>query len=446
MGKTISHLIVSTADALWGGPILVLLFGVGIFLTVRYRFIQIRWFLACWKSLNPRSDSGASARGVLTQFQAFSTAVGATVGIGNVAGIATALVSGGPGAVFWMWCYGLFATVIKFSEASLGFQFRILENGSDKLRSGPMYYLRDGLKSPFLAAAFALAAGIGQLFTTPFTQPNSMAVVLQSQFRVPPIVSGVVIAILTGTVIMGGIKAIGRVAEKFTPLKIGIYLIGGTLVIARHFDQVPGALALIFREAFSMHSIGGSSLGIGMIRAMRYGVSRGAYANEAGIGTAAVAYGTARSKDPSRQGLAAMLEVLIVTFVVSSVTVLVILTSGVLGSGATSTALVAQAFDTALPKGGWLLALCACLIGYSTLLSCAFYGEQFFEYFLGFSVAIPYRCMFCGLIFFGAILKVETLWAWGDLLMGLQLLPNIIGIIGLSGLVAKAVRHSKAPV
>jgi len=444
MGQNLGRLIISAADRLWGGPNVILLFSLGVYLTLRYRFIQIRWFLACWNSLSAGREH--RARGVLTQFQAFATAVGATVGIGNIAGIATALVSGGPGSVFWMWFYGFFATVIKFTEASLGLRFRILENETDRVRSGPMYYLRDGLNSPFLAAAFALAAGIGELFTTPFTQPNSMAVVLQSQFRVAPMVSGVLIALLTGIVIMGGIGVIGRVAERFTPLKIGIYLIGGILVIGRHYDQVLGAFASIFRDAFSLHSIGGGSLGIGMIRAMRYGVSRGVNANEAGIGTAAVAYGTARSKEPSSQGLAAMLEVIIVTFVISSVTALVILTSGVLGSGATSTALVAQAFDTALPKGGWLLALCTCLIGYSTLLSCAFYGEQFFEYLLGFSVAIPYRCMFCVLIFFGAIIRVETLWAWGDILIGVQLLPNIVGIVALSGLVARDVRHSKAPV
>jgi AGCS family alanine or glycine:cation symporter len=368
------------------------------------------------------------------------TALAASIGTGNIAGVATAVVSGGPGAVFWIWCYGFFATTIKLTEAVLGIRFRVL--GGSRLSAGPMHYLRDGLGLPRLGWLYALIAGVAALTTTPFTQPNSIAVVLESQLKIPTLTSGIVVAILAWLVIIGGVRSIGRAAEKLSPLKVILYVAGGLFVILTHASQVPSVLALIFREAFSLKAASGSAAGIGIMVAMRYGLARGIYANEAGYGTAAVAYGTARSERPVQQGLNAVMEVFIVSCVTSSISALTILVSGVWQSGLTSTAVVAEAFNTAIPvAGGWIVAFCAFLFGYTTLIGWAYYGEQFLEHVLGPKVVLPYRWVYCGLIVFGAVAEVKTVWAWGDLMNGLQVFPNLVGVIGLSGLVARALRE-----
>jgi AGCS family alanine or glycine:cation symporter len=299
-----------------------------------------------------------------------------------------------------------------------------------------MYYLRDGLRSPALAWLFAFVAAVAALTTTPFTQPNSMALVLDSAVGIPRIVSGVVIAVLTWLVIIGGIKSIGRVAEKLSPLKVALYLAGGVIVIGVNAARIPEVFALILERAFSMQAAAGGGLGI--LVAMRYGIARGIYANEAGYGTAAVAYGTAQSDRPVQQGLNAVMEVFIVSFVTSTISAMTILLTGVWQSGLTSTAAVGAAFNTTMPvAGGWIVAFCTFLFGYTTLIGWAYYGEQFFEYILGRKVTVPYRWTYCLLIPFGAVSRVEVVWAWGDLMNALQVFPNLVGIIGLSGIVAK---------
>jgi alanine or glycine:cation symporter, AGCS family len=438
--EAVRNAIFWAADAVFGPWTIALLFGTGLFLTVRLRFVQVRRFRDGLRTLVPAAQEGA--RGPLTPFQAFMTALGASIGTGNIAGVATAVVSGGPGAVFWIWAYGFVATTIKFCEAVLGIKFRRLDG--ERLSAGPMHYLRDGLGLPRLAWTYALVAGVAALTTTPFTQPNSIAVVQQSVFGIPTWVSGVAIAVLAWLVIIGGIKSIGRAAQKLSPLKVGLYLLGGLFVIATHAGNVPDVFALIFREAFSTQAVAGGTGGIVMMNAMRYGLARGIYANEAGYGTAAVAYGTAQSREPVQQGLNAVMEVFIVSFVTSTISALTILVSGVWRSGLTSTAVVAQAFNTAIPTvGGWIVAFCAFLFGYTTLIGWAYYGEQFLEYVFGPRITVPYRWVYCGLIVFGAIGKVELIWAWGDLMNGLQIFPNLVGVIGLSGVAAAALRDSE---
>jgi AGCS family alanine or glycine:cation symporter len=439
--ERVSAAIIWAADAVFGPWTLALLLGSGLFLTVRLRFVQVTRFREALRSLVPAAQAGA--KGTLTPFQAFMTALAASIGTGNIAGVATAVVTGGPGAVFWIWVYGFFATAIKFTEAVLGIRYRQVLAGH--LSAGPMHYLRDGLGSPALAWIYALVAGVAALTTTPMSQPNSMAVVLQSVAGVPPLVSGVVIAILAWLVIIGGIKSIGRAAEKLAPAKVFLYLAGGLVVIVMHAGQVPAVLSMIVREALSIGAVTGGTAGVGVMVAMRYGIARGVYANEAGYGTAAVAYGTARSDRPVQQGLNAVMEVFIVSFVTSSISALTILVSGVWNSGLKSTAVVAQAFDTAMPMvGGWIVAFCAFLFGYTTLIGWAYYGEQFLEYVLGRRVIVPYRWIYCGLIVLGATSKVETVWAWGDLMNGLQIFPNLIGVLALSGVAAAALQE-RAP-
>jgi len=435
---TIADLIQSAADALFMPWIVVILLGTGLFLTVRTRVVQIRRFGDSCRVAFVRRGRGA---GALTPFQAFMTSLAASIGTGNIAGVATAIVSGGPGALFWIWVYGFVAMAIKFAEAVLGVTFR--GSRGETILSGPMYYLRDGLRSPALAWIFAFVAAIAALTTTPFTQPNSMALVLDTAVGIPRLVSGVVIAVLTWLVIIGGIKSIGRVAEKLSPLKVGLYLIGGTIVIVSNAGRIPAVLSLIVERAFSMQAAAGGTLGI--LVAMRYGIARGIYANEAGYGTAAVAYGTAQSDRPVQQGLNAVMEVFIVSFVTSTISAMTILLTGVWQSGLTSTAAVGAAFNTVMPTaGGWIVAFCTFLFGYTTLIGWAYYGEQFFEYILGRRVTLPYRWIYCLLIPFGAVSRVEVVWAWGDLMNALQIFPNLIGVIGLSGIVARAAMDRQA--
>ncbi len=416
------------------GPLVVLLLGVSIFLTARLRFVQVRRLPEAVRlAFGARPEA---ATGVLTPFQAFATALAASIGTGNIAGVATAVVSGGPGAVFWIWCYGLFAAATKFTEAVLGIRFRHAD--AHPLSAGPPYYLHDGLRMPRLAWAYAFVAGVAALTTTPFTQPNSIAVVFQSQFRISGLASGIAVAVLVWLVIIGGIRSIGRAMQVLAPFKVILYLAGGLIVIVAHAGGIPAVLSTIVHEAFSFRAATGGSAGIAIMVGMRYGLARGVYANEAGYGTAAVVYGTARSDRPVQQGLNAVVEVFIISFVTSSISALSILVTGVWKSGLTSTAVVAQAFDTSIPGGGAVLAVCAFLFGYTTLIGWSYYGEQFLQYVFGPRVILPYRWVYCLLIPLGATARVDAVWAWGDLMNGLQVFPNVVGLVGLSGIAAVA--------
>ncbi len=436
LGQTIQN----AADALFMPWTVALLMLSGIFLTLRLRFVQVLRFPQAVRAMLARE--GAQAGGPLSPFQAFMTALAASIGTGNIAGVATAVVAGGPGAVFWIWCYGFFATAIKFCEAVLGLRFRSLEGGH--LAGGPMHYLRDGLRSPALAWIYALVAGVAALSTTPFTQTNSIADVLHTQVGVPTWVSGVGVAVLAWLVIIGGVTSIGRAAERLAPLKVSLYVAGGLWVIVTHAALLPQTLALIVREAFSLQAAAGSAAGVGMWVAIRYGLARGIYANEAGYGTAAVAYATARSRAPLQQGLNAVMEVFIVSFGTSTISALVVLLSGAWRSGRTGASAVAEGFNSALPgAGGYVVAVCVFLFGYTTLIGWAYYGEQFLEYVFGRRVVLPYRWIYCLLIVPGALAKVETVWAWGDLMNGLQIFPNMIGVLALSGVAASVLREGR---
>ncbi len=435
------------------GPLFVLLLGVAIFLTLRLRFVQIAHLPRALRlAFSGRPSAGG---GVLTPFQAFATALAGSIGTGNIAGVAVAVVSGGPGAVFWIWCYGLFAAATKFTEAVLGIRYRRTREESEAsddragrrptwgtrfLSAGPPYVLRDGLGMRRLAWSYALIAGIAALTTTPMTQPNSISVVFDSQFHVPGWVTGVIVAVLVWLVIIGGIQSIGRAMQVLSPVKVFLYLAGGLVVIVSHAANIPAVLATIVHEAFSFQAATGGSAGVAIMVSMRWGLARGVYANEAGYGTASVVYGTARSEHPAQQGLNAVIEVFTISFVTSSISALSILVTGVWRSGQTSTAVVAQAFDTSIPGGGWVVAVCAFLFGYTTLIGWSYYGEQFLQYILGPRVVLPYRWVYCLLIPLGATSRVDAVWNWGDLMNGLQVFPNVVGLVGLSGVAAAYAR------
>jgi len=446
--QTIDRLIAQASN--WFAlPLVAVLLAASIFFSVRLRFVQVFRFRDAIRETIASRQTGAS--GPLSPLQAFMTSLAATVGVGNIAGVATAIVSGGPGALFWIWCYGFLAMPMKFAEASLGMHYRVA-HGDDVL-AGPMYYLRDGLKSRSLAWLYALLAGLAVLLTTPFTQPNSVADAIASQlaqrniglgaWRVAGLdinrdhlTVGLLLGVLTWLVTVRGVNALGRAAEKLSPLKVSLYLIGGLTVILTHIANLPSVLGLVFSEAFSPRATAGGAAGFAMLTAMRYGVARGVYANEAGYGTAAVAYGTAKSQYPEQQGLAAMAEVFIISFVTSTISGLAILLTGVWNAdGANGAAAVAQAFSMSIPSlGGWMVAVSMFLFGYTVLIGWGYYGEQFFEYIFGPRIIVPYRWFYCFLIPFGALFKVDLVWNWGDIVNGLQVFPNVVGLVALSGL------------
>lgn len=474
--------IIETAANWFALPLVGVLLATSIFFTFRLRFVQVFRFRDAIRETIASRQSGAS--GPLSPLQAFMTSLAATIGVGNIAGVATAIVAGGPGAMFWIWCYGFLAMPLKFAEASVGMHYRVAKG--DEVLAGPMYYLRDGLKSPALAWIYALLAGMAVLFTTPFTQPNSVADAVGSQLsqqgltlgiwqvagfniKIDHLIIGLILAVLTWLVTVRGVKALGRAAEKLSPLKVGLYLIGGFVVIATHITSLPEVFRLIFSQAFSVRASLGAAGGLAIMASIRYGVARGVYANEAGYGTAAVAYGTAKSQRPEQQGLAAMTEVFIISFITSSISGLSILLTGVWnaggartlaptvqkfvetvptyggialtatlqGVGRTGSAVVAQAFNQPMPYvGGWMVAVSMFLFGYTVLIGWGYYGEQFFEYLFGPRIIVPYRWFYAFLIPFGALFKVDLVWNWGDIVNGMQVFPNVIGLLALSGLAA----------
>ena len=481
--QQLAELIDRAASAMYWPYAVCIALAAAAFFSFRTGFVQIRRLGEGFRTMVATQQAGTG--GAISPFQAFMTGLAATIGTGNIVGVATAIVSGGPGALFWIWVYGFLATSVKFSEAVLGLKFRIARG--EQTLAGPMYYLRDGLGSPALAWLYALIAGIAVLFTTPFTQPNSIAGVLDSQLKqqkldlgqwprreavimkpaapanaapnevaiqsepakpadaaepfsidLNRLVIGLVLAVLTWLVVIGGVKSIGRAAEKLSPLKVGFYMIGGLIVIGMNISRLPEILGLVFQEAFSLRPVAGAAMGTAMGNAIRFGLARGMYANEAGYGTAAVVYGVAKSDRPDQQGLNAMMEVFIITFVTSTISALaLLLTDAWLIEGVKGPAAISAAFNSAMPNvGGWMLAFSVFLFGYTTLMGWSFYGEQFLEYLFGPRIITPYRWIYCGLIPLGAIAKVDLVWAWGDILNGAQIFPNLIGLFALSGIAA----------
>ncbi len=440
--EILDALIHSFSSLVWGTHTLVLLVGTGIYFTIRLGFIQVRRFGEAVGLLFGRaSRKPTSQQGDVSPYQALMVALAGAIGNGNIAGVATAIVLGGPGAIFWMWLSALFGMGAMFAESVLGVKFR-RKSDDGTIASGPMYYIRDGLGYPWLAGIFAFFIGLKALFSTTLVQTNSIALIVSQQTGVPMWSVGVVLAVLTWFVIIGGIRSIGRFAARLTPLMAVLYVGGAMVVLLIYFREIPEAFALIFRKAFVPSAPVGGFAGAAVQQAIRYGVARGVYSNEAGTGSAPVAHGAAQTDDPVRQGLIAMLGVFVDTIIICSMTALVILVTGVWSSGATSTALTSLAFDAKLPGvGAWIVLLSSLLFGYSTLISWPYYGEQGFAYLFGVRVKVPYRWTFCGLILLGGLLRVEFVWNVGDILNGMLAIPNLIAILGLSGGVVRMTRE-----
>ena len=420
------------SDIVWGGWTIFLLCGVGLLLTLKTRFIQVTRFCTSWKLLfgaafkKERSDK----EGDISPFQALTTALSATIGNGNVAGVATAIAIGGPGAAFWMWTVSLFGMATKYAEAVLGVKYRYqAEDGT--MLAGPMVYINRGLGMRRLGIFFAIAALFGGLGAGNMTQSNSIALVLFSDFDIPKWISGIVLAFVLWLVIIGGIRRIGRVAETLVPSMALIYIVSCLVILYTNLSGIPAAFALIIDSAFSHTAATGGFAGATVARAMAYGFRRGTVSSEAGIGTAAIAHGSARTSDPHSQGLIGMMGVFIDTMVVSSMTALVLVTTGAWSSGLISTEMTAMAFKSVLPFGGVIIIIVSTLFGFTTMVGWAYYCEQSLRHIGGIKFSIPFRWIYCGLAGLGAMFQVKPLWDWADIFIGLMVFANLIALIAL---------------
>jgi AGCS family alanine or glycine:cation symporter len=424
----------------WGPVMLVFLVGTGVLLTLRLGGIQVRRLPQSLRLvLSGRKGSGAE--GDISSFQALTTALAATIGTGNIAGVATALYLGGPGAIFWMWVCAVFGMATKYAEAVLAVHFRHhLPDGT--MQGGPMRYISEGLGLPWLGMLFAVMGSIAAFGIGSMVQSNSVAVALDATFAIPPLATGISLGLLCALVILGGIRRIGRVTEKLVPVMALVYVAAATIALVLNIEAVPGALQMIFTHAFTPAAGSGGFAGATVAMAIRFGVARGVFSNEAGLGSAPIAHAAARTDSPVRQGLVAMTGVFFDTIIVCSLTALVILTSGVWDSGERSSALTAAAFESAIPGFGAIFVTIGLVVfAYSTMLGWAYYGEQCIEYVFGLKARTPYRCLFCLVIAWGALQKIGFVWDISDTMNGAMAIPNLIGLVGLSGLVVRLTRR-----
>lgn len=419
------------AGWVWGPPMLALLVGTGLYLTILLRGLQFRAlpraFTLIW-----RKEHGAD--GDISHFAALMTALAATVGIGNIVGVATAISLGGPGSVFWMWMTGLVGMATKYAEAVLAVKYR--EKGPHGMRGGPMYYLAKGAHLPRLGMLFALFTALATFGIGNMTQANSVATTLDSSFGILPWQSGVAMTLLTGLVILGGIRSIGRFTSILVPFMIVGYVGASLLVLALNVREIPDALVLIVRHAFQPAAAEGGFAGATLAAAIRYGVARGVFSNESGLGSAPIAAAAARSRQPVEQALVSMTQTFIDTLVVCTMTALIILTASPWTKGVGAGELTSASFAETLGAPGTLVVASAItLFAYSTLIGWNYYGEKAVEYLAGPRAIRPYRVVFVSVIMLGAMTKLEFVWSFSDLMNGLMALPNLIGLLLLSGVV-----------
>jgi len=445
MGELLLKVNAAVNGFVWGPYMLIGLVGVGGYLTLRIRFLQFAKFGRMWReTMGKAFHKGERAEGDVSPMQAMTVAMGGTVGVGNIAGVATAIAIGGPGAVFWMLVSGLVGMATKFAEVVLGCHYRKREEGQPMM-GGPMMYIERGLGARWrwLAVIFcvfgALAAfGIGNM-----VQANSVADGME-HFGVPPWVTGLVLIVSVGLVTLGGIKRIARVAMFCVPFMCILYMLGAFAIIAINITRLPGVVALIFKSAFSATAATGGFAGVGLMMAIRYGIARGVFSNEAGLGSAPIAHATATTNHPARQGLWGVFEVFFDTIVMCTATALVIMLTGVWTSGESGAKLTISGFNAVFGGriGAALVTFCMILTAYDTLLAWCFYGETCMAYLLGHGkvVRTVYRIVWLPFTMLGALGSLKIIWDVADTLNGLMAIPNLIALVALGGVVVKLTR------
>jgi AGCS family alanine or glycine:cation symporter len=425
----------------WGPPMLILLVGTGILLTVLTGLVQFRHLGTALGEVLGKLRRKSTGSGSVTPFQAVATALASTVGVGNIAGVATAIFIGGPGALFWLWVSGILGMATKFSEIVIALHYRE-PDASGIMRGGAMYTLKK-LGLPWLGGAFALLTGLAAFGIGNMVQANSVAQVLNASLGIPPAVAGAVLVVITGVVILGGIKRIAQVTEYMVPFMAIFYLAGGLIILILRIGELPAVFALVFDSAFSGAAATGGFAGSTIMLAMRYGIARGLFSNEAGLGSAPIVHAAAQTDHPVRQGLYGIFEVFVDTVLICTVTGLVILVTGVWNGGATGAELSAQAFAAGLP-GTWghmVVTTGLVLFAYSTIIGWSYYGETGMVFFFGPRAALPYRLAWLVFIYLGAIGSLHLVWDIADTLNGLMAIPNLVSVLLSLGLLRRLTKE-----
>ena len=437
-------IVKSINDVLWGYILVFLLCGTGIFFTIKLRFVQVRKFKEGWK----RVFGGLSLRGEragkdgMSSFQALSTAIAAQVGTGNLAGAATAIASGGPGAIFWMWVSAFFGMATIFAEATLSQVYKQRIDGD--ITGGPAYYISKGLNSKFLAGFFSVAIIFALGFMGNMVQSNSIGVAFNTAFGVNPVIVGIVIAVIAGFIFIGGVGRIASVTEKVVPLMAAFYLLGGLIILILNYTNVLPSFKMIFVGAFKPEAVLGGAIGVSVKQAVRYGVSRGLFSNEAGMGSTPHAHAVAKVNHPGEQGTVAIVSVFLDTFIVLTMTALVILSTGALDTGTTGIELTQNAFSMGFKSlgnfGNVFIAICLLFFAFSTIIGWYFFAEANVKYLFGSKHLNLFRILVLLCIVAGSALKVDLVWELADTFNGLMVIPNLIAIIFLSSKVSTSLK------
>ncbi|WP_125152518.1 alanine/glycine:cation symporter family protein [Clostridium rectalis] len=432
-------------DLVWGVPLLVLLVGTGIYLTVRLGVLQIRKLPLAFKYLFSKEDSDSQGEGDVTSFQALCTALAATIGTGNIVGVATAIKSGGPGALFWMWIAAFFGMATKYAEGLLAVKYRVVDKNG-QMSGGPMYYIEKGLGVKWLAKLFAIfGIGVAYFGIGTFAQINAISDSLKDSYGVPFIASGVVITVLVAGVTLGGIKSIAKVAEKIVPFMAILYVVASLIVLLANVKAVPAALSLIIKSAFTPTAAIGGFLGATVKQAVKNGVARGVFSNESGLGSAPIAAAAAKTKSCVRQGLISMTGTFIDTIVICTMTGLTLVITGAWSSDLEGAAMTNSAFLQGIPLpfvGKFIITIGLLFFAFTTILGWNYYGERCTEYLFGVKGIKIYRYIFIGIVAVGglSILKLDIIWIIADIVNGLMAIPNLIALVGLSGIVVNETR------
>lgn len=433
--QTLSDLITALNGIVWGPLMLVFILGTGLYLMFGLSFMPLRKigpaFILLWQGRHKTGE------GDIAPFNALMTSLSATIGTGNIAGVATAIFLGGPGALFWMWCTALVGMATKYAEAVLAVKYREVDSQGMHI-GGPMFYIKNGLKPhwAWLGTSFAVFGAIAGFGIGNTIQANSVADVMNTTFDVPPLATGITIAVLAALVLIGGIKRIASVAGKLVPLMALSYLVAGVTILAMNVEALPAAFDLIFTHAFTPVAATGGFAGAAVWAAIRFGVARGIFSNEAGLGSAPIAHAAASTNSPVQQGTIAMLGTFIDTLLLCSITGLVIITTGVWSSGETGASLSSAAFEVALPGiGQYIVAIGLSVFAFTTILGWSFYSEKCFEYLLGERAITPFRICWIIAVPIGATANLSFIWLVADTLNALMAIPNLIALILLSPVV-----------
>lgn len=424
-------LVSDVGDIVWGPFTLALIVGTGVLLTIRLGLLQFRDLPYALKLTFSKSDKKSKDKGDISHFQSLMTAMAATLGIGNMTGVASAILMGGVGALFWMWAAAVFGMATKYGEAILAVKYRQV-NHKGEISGGPMYYIEKGLGWKWLAVMFALFGFLASFGIGNMTQANTVAGALNANFDINPWLTGFILMVLTGVVLLGGIKGIGRVSAVFVPFMALFYLLGGSVIIVLNITEVPAAFALIVSEAFNPSAAAGGAIGM----AIRYGVARGVFSNEAGLGSAPIAAAAAKTDYPGRQALVSMTGTFLDTMIVCTVTGLAIVMSGIYTDHGDAASLTGDAFEFFLPGVGNLIVVFGIIFfAYSTIIGWSYYGEKCFGYLFGDHRTGIYKTIFVIVVMVGAGLELELVWGIADIFNALMAIPNLIALIFLSGVI-----------